>query len=89
MSCPRREATVRCNKGQGLNNMRYLQNSRQKILTWQSRGNIIWNGLRVRAAVAVVERKTIDAEVLGKGRKLKREDAVSTFTIIFNTQFRL
>lgn len=27
--------------------------------------------------------------LLGKGRKVKKGDAVSTFTIIFNTQFRL
>lgn len=56
MSYPRREPTVRCNKREGLNNVRYLQKSRQTILTWQNRGNIIWNGLWVRATVAVVEK---------------------------------
>lgn len=58
MSYPSREATVRCNKRQELNNVRYLQNSRQKILTWQHRGNIIWNGLQVRATVAVAGKTT-------------------------------
>lgn len=44
------------------------------------RSGLLWQWL---------EKQPIDAEVLGKGRKLKREDAVSTFTTIFNTQFRL
>lgn len=49
---------MRCNKGKGLS-VRCVQNSRQKILTWQNGENIIWNSLQVKSNAAVVEKTTI------------------------------
>lgn len=60
-----------------------MQKGKQQSPTWQNRENI-WISLQVKSNVAVLEEQVSDAVVAGKRQEIKKGDAVSTFTIIFN-----
>jgi len=52
--------------------VRYVQNSRKKILSGQNRENIVWNRLQVKSSVAALKKQLFDAEFAGKRQEIKK-----------------